>query len=187
MGPRLHGLIKPDFVSHQTRWHNKNFSKRLFNSTGLFMDWKLQTETDFCKFITKQVSPNILRTEHYYSLKKKEVFQNTINGKKYLNLLMDVSFNCWKAGFEGDKATLVLKVTLLQICLFLYVCIRIKAISKTFLREAVGFLFKSMVYPLMNSRDVYKIFGIWQRAFIGKGRLSEEGVYKTFNRTEISK
>ena len=30
---------------HQTRWHNKRISvKRLLNSTGLFMDWKWQTE-----------------------------------------------------------------------------------------------------------------------------------------------
>ena len=55
---------------------------------------------------------------------------------------MDVSFNCWKAGFEGDKVTQVLKVTLLQICLFLYVCTSTKIIPKTFLREAVEFLLK---------------------------------------------
>ena len=70
-------------------------------------------------------------------------------------LLMDVSFNCWKAGFEGDKVgqvlkvallqiclTQVLKMTLLQICLFLYVCTSIKIIPKTFLREAIDFLLK---------------------------------------------
>ena len=73
---------------------------------------------------------------------------------------MDVSFNCWKAVFEGDKVTHVLKVTLLQICIFLYVYIRIKTISKTFLREAVEILFKSTANSLMNSRDVNKTFGI---------------------------
>ena len=73
---------------------------------------------------------------------------------------MDVSFNCWKAVFEGDKVTHVLKVTLLQICLFLYVYIRIKTICKTSLREAVDFLSKSTVNPLMNSRDAYKMFRI---------------------------
>ena len=31
-------------VSRLIRWYNKNFDKRLFSSTGLFKDWKLQTE-----------------------------------------------------------------------------------------------------------------------------------------------
>ena len=38
---------------------------------------------------------------------------------------MDVSFNCWKTGFEGDKVNHVLKVTLIvdmfiPICLYSY-------------------------------------------------------------------
>ena len=32
-------------VSRLIRWYNKNFDKRLFNSTGIFVDWKLQTDS----------------------------------------------------------------------------------------------------------------------------------------------
>ena len=75
-------------------------------------------------------------------------------------LLMDVSFNYCKASFTGNKVTQVLKVTLFQILLSLYVRIRIKAIPKTFLREAVDFLLKNTVNPLINARDVCNVFGI---------------------------
>ena len=53
-----------------------------------------------------------------------------------------------------QKLTQVLKVTLLQIFLFLRVCVCIKTIPKTFLREVVDFLLKSTVNPLINALDV---------------------------------
>ena len=42
-------------LSRQISWYNnqviqqKNFDKRLFSSTGLFMDWKLQTDDEYVK------------------------------------------------------------------------------------------------------------------------------------------
>ena len=73
---------------------------------------------------------------------------------------MKVSFNCCEAGFEGDKVTQVLKVGLLQISLFLYVCISTKTIPKTLLREALDILLKRTRSPLINTRKVCKTFGI---------------------------
>ena len=73
---------------------------------------------------------------------------------------MNVSFSCCEAGFEGDKVTQVLKVGLLQISLFLYVCISTKTIPKTFLREALDILLKRTISPLINTRKVCKTFGI---------------------------
>ena len=134
----MHGLIKPGFVSHQTSCHNTRTSIKGCSIPRAFSWIENYKQTDFCKVVTKHVSPNILRTEHYYSSKKrKKSFKIFFTGKTIL--LTDVSFNCWKAGFEGDKLTHVLKVTLLQICLFLYVCIRIKQYPKHFYARQLTF------------------------------------------------
>ena len=49
-------------VSRQLRWYSnqviqqKNFDKKLFSSSGLFIDWKLQTELFFFGRICGQVN-----------------------------------------------------------------------------------------------------------------------------------
>ena len=130
--------IKSNFASHQTK--------------RVFMDWK---------FITKHLSPNILRMEHYYSSKsgekeRKKLFKIHLTTKSNYFLQL-FGGRIWRQqcnwGFKSD--------TIADMFILIFVCARIKNNTQS----ASDFLLKSTVNPLTNE-TLIKILGLERKHFL---------------------
>ena len=94
---------------------------------------------------------------------------------------MDLSFNCWEAGFEEKKVNQVLTVTLLQICLSLYVCMSenlkvglspSKNMCVICLIESPLKMIKNAFYFILKVLFVLKIFKFLSRLFDHVGKTT---------------